>query len=81
MSIECTFPRLKIGQPVENWRSCSGACLILYRARSLRGFHRPLANMKRAIYALLPAGAYTAIVRGVGNATGTAVVEIYNVRK
>ena len=34
-----------------------------------------------AIYALLPAGAYTAIVRGVGNATGTAVVEIYNVRK
>ena len=31
-----------------------------------------------AILAMLPAGSFTAIVRGAGNTTGTALVEIYN---
>jgi hypothetical protein len=32
-----------------------------------------------AIYATLSAGAYTAVVHGVGNATGVALVEVYSV--
>jgi len=37
-------------------------------------------NEEAAIVRTLPAGAYTAIVRGVGNTTGVAVVEVYNLQ-
>jgi sugar lactone lactonase YvrE len=36
--------------------------------------------MEAAIYAALPAGSYTAIVRGVGDTTGNALIEVYSVR-
>ena len=32
-----------------------------------------------AIYAILPAGSYTAVVRGAGDTDGTALVEVYSV--
>jgi hypothetical protein len=39
----------------------------------------PPGNPKEsAIVSSLPPGAYTAIVRGVSNAIGNAVVEVYN---
>ena len=41
----------------------------------------PTNARESAIYATLPAGAYTAIVRGVNDATGIAVVEVYNLSK
>jgi hypothetical protein len=40
----------------------------------------PTRNEEAAIVRTLPAGAYTAIVRGVGNTTGVAVVEVYNLQ-
>lgn len=41
----------------------------------------PTNAHESAIYATLPAGPYTAVVRGVNGATGTAVVEVYNLSK
>jgi hypothetical protein len=38
----------------------------------------PSDNSESAILARLPAGAYTAILRGKGNATGVALLEYYN---
>jgi hypothetical protein len=40
----------------------------------------PTDDRESAIYATLPAGHYTAVVRGVGNATGNAMVEVYNLQ-
>jgi len=34
-----------------------------------------------AIYATLPAGNYTAVVRGAGDTTGTALIEIYSLNQ
>ena len=41
----------------------------------------PTNARESAIYATLPAGAYTAVVRGVNGATGIAVAEAYNLSK
>ena len=41
----------------------------------------PTNARESAIYATLPAGAYTAVVRGVNDATGVALVEAYNLSK
>ena len=38
----------------------------------------PTSNLEPAIWAVLPPGAYTAILRGNNNTTGTALVEIYD---
>jgi sugar lactone lactonase YvrE len=40
----------------------------------------PTDNRESAIYATLPAGHYTAVVRGAGSTTGIAVVEVYNLQ-
>ena len=40
--------------------------------------HAPRDQRESAIIADLPAGNYTAIVRGVGNMTGVALVEVYD---
>ena len=39
----------------------------------------PSDPLESAIYAVLPAGSYTAVVRGAGDTTGTALVEVYSV--
>ncbi|CAN5438497.1 hypothetical protein BH18VER2_BH18VER2_04300 [soil metagenome] len=39
----------------------------------------PTDPNESAVYATLPAGNYTAVVRGVGETTGTALVEIYSI--
>jgi hypothetical protein len=38
----------------------------------------PTNNLEPAIWATLPPGAYTALLRGKNNATGTALVEVYD---
>jgi hypothetical protein len=40
----------------------------------------PTDDRESAIYATLPAGDYTAIVRGANNTTGVAIVEVYNLQ-
>ena len=40
--------------------------------------HIPGDRMDSAIIATLPAGNYTAIVRGVNNTTGVGLVEVYD---
>ncbi|MBA2433729.1 MAG: hypothetical protein H0V54_01350, partial [Chthoniobacterales bacterium] len=39
----------------------------------------PTNNAESAIFATLPPGAYTAIVRGVNDTTGVGLVEVYNI--
>lgn len=41
----------------------------------------PTNNLEPAIWALLPPGAYTAILRGKNNTMGTALVEIYDLNQ
>jgi hypothetical protein len=38
----------------------------------------PPNDHESAIYAVLPAGNFTAIVSGVGNTTGVALIEVYS---
>lgn len=45
---------------------------------SARGL-APSNSKESAIYATLPAGSYTAVVRGAGDSTGVALVEVYSV--
>ncbi|MDP9098475.1 MAG: hypothetical protein M3N48_05710 [Verrucomicrobiota bacterium] len=40
----------------------------------------PGDDRESVVYAALPAGHYTAVVRGAGTATGNAVVEVYNIQ-
>jgi sugar lactone lactonase YvrE len=40
----------------------------------------PTNDKESAVLVTLPAGQYTAIVRGVGNSTGNAVVEVFNLQ-
>jgi hypothetical protein len=40
----------------------------------------PTDPSESAIYATLPAGNYTAVVRGAGDTTGTALVEVYSLQ-
>ena len=55
----------------DNWRSTQEAEII---ATTIP----PSNDLESAIVATLPAAAYTAIVRGVNNGTGIAVVEAYD---
>ena len=55
----------------DNWKDGDEASV---RATGLA----PQNDAESVILATLPVGAYTAIVRGKGNATGVALVEVYN---
>ncbi len=54
----------------DNWRSTQQAEIIASTVP-------PTSDNEAAVVATLPPGPYTAIVRGSGNTTGVAVVEIY----
>jgi uncharacterized repeat protein (TIGR03803 family) len=56
-----------------NWRDTQQAAI---QATGLA----PTDNRESALIQALTSGGYTAIVRGVGNTTGVAVVEVYNLR-
>jgi hypothetical protein len=55
----------------DNWRTTQEAAII---ASTIP----PTNDKEAAIVATLPPGNYTATVRGVGNTTGVALVEVYN---
>lgn len=57
----------------DNWRTSQQSLIIGTGVP-------PTDDRESAIYATLPAGNYTAIVRGVGGITGNAVVEVYNLQ-
>jgi hypothetical protein len=55
----------------DNWRDSQQAADITAKGLA------PTSDLESAIFATLPPGAYTAIVRGKGNMTGVALVEAY----
>jgi uncharacterized protein (DUF1800 family) len=55
----------------DNWRTSQQAAII---AAGLA----PLDDRESALIATVPTGSYTAIVRGANNATGVALVEVYD---
>ena len=56
----------------DNWSVADAATMTAVGAFAL-----PAGSKDAVIVATLPAGAYTAVVSGVGNSTGTALVELY----
>jgi hypothetical protein len=64
----------------DNWQhTIVGGIITSDQTLAIRNSsHAPGDNRESAIVADLPAGNYTAIVRGVNNTTGVALVEVYN---
>lgn len=63
----------------DNWSSASNATDIAAAATSVSAFALTSGSRDAAILTTLSAGSYTAVVSGVGNTTGTALVELYTV--
>ena len=61
----------------DNWSSAINAVEISATAAAVGAFALPTGSRDAALVTTLPAGNYTAIVSGVGNTTGTALVELY----
>jgi hypothetical protein len=57
----------------DNWKDGNAQALI-------DNGYAPSDDREAAIFALLPPGAYTAVVRGKNGTTGVALVEFYNLR-
>lgn len=55
----------------DNWRDSQGAEIE-------ESGLAPESEMEAAIIAVLPAGGYTAVLRGVNQTTGTALIEVYD---
>ncbi|MBI5771403.1 MAG: arylsulfatase [Verrucomicrobia bacterium] len=63
----------------DNWSTAANAAAISAAAASAGAFAFPSGSRDAALLVELSAGNYTATVSGVGNTTGTALVEIYTV--
>jgi hypothetical protein len=65
----------------DNWqRTIIGGIITSDQVRDIRNSgHAPEDGRESAIIADLPAGNYTAVVRGVDNMTGVALVEVYDI--
>ena len=62
----------------DNWSSATNAAEISAAATSFGAFALPNGSRDAALVTTLPAGSYSAVVSGVGNTTGTALVELYS---
>ena len=64
----------------DNWQhTIIGGIITRDQVRDIRNSgHAPADPRESAIIAELPPGNYTAIVRGVNNSTGVALVEVYD---
>ena len=64
----------------DNWRTTIiGGIITSDQVRDIRSSgHAPTDGRESVIIAELPAGNYTAILRGVNNTTGVALVEVYD---
>jgi hypothetical protein len=61
----------------DNWSGATNAVEISATAAAVGAFALPAGSRDAALLTTLLAGNYTAIVSGVGNTTGTALVELY----
>ena len=61
----------------DDWSVGAGASEISSTAAAVGAFALPAGSKDAALVVTLPAGSYTAVVSGVGSATGTALVELY----
>ena len=66
-------------QQNDNWLSASNAAQVGLASAQVGAFGLPATSKDSAMLATLDPGSYTAQVSGVGNATGVALVEIYEV--
>jgi hypothetical protein len=64
----------------DNWQTTIIGGIIMHDQVQdiMNSGHAPTDPRESAIIANLPAGNYTAIVRGVSNTTGVALVEVYD---
>ncbi len=63
----------------DNWSSAANATEIAATAAAVGAFALTSGSKDAALLVTLPPGAYTAVVSGVANSTGTALVELYTV--
>ncbi|MEI7552145.1 MAG: DUF1566 domain-containing protein [Verrucomicrobiota bacterium] len=63
----------------DNWSSAANAGAIAATGTAVGAFPLPAGSKDAAVLVSLSAGAYTAVVSGVGNTTGIALVELYAV--
>jgi gluconolactonase len=63
----------------DNWSTATNASEMSSAATAVGAFAIASGSRDAAILTSLPAGSYTAVVSGVGNTTGTALVELYTV--
>jgi hypothetical protein len=61
----------------DNWSSAANSAEIASAAAQSGAFALASGSRDAALLATLEVGSYTAVVSGVGNASGTALVEIY----
>lgn len=61
----------------DNWSLAANAAEIATTATAVGAFALAVGSKDAVILTTLTPGAYTAVVSGVGNATGTALVELY----
>jgi hypothetical protein len=61
----------------DNWSSAANAADVSAAAATAGAFAFAGGSKDAALLVSLPAGAYTAVVSGVGGTTGTALVELY----
>ena len=61
----------------DNWSAATNAAEITAAASTVGAFPLTSGSKDSAVFATLAAGTYTAVVSGVGGATGTALVELY----
>ena len=64
----------------DNWQTTIIGGIIIHSQvqQIINSGHAPMDPRESAIIASLPAGNYTAIVRGVSNTTGVGLVEVYD---
>ncbi|MCX6951180.1 MAG: hypothetical protein NTV51_03210, partial [Verrucomicrobia bacterium] len=61
----------------DNWSGAANAAELLSAATAAGAFALPAGSRDAALLVALAPGSYSAVVSGVGNTTGTALVEIY----
>jgi len=63
----------------DNWATGEDAQIITTAANAAGAFPFAASSRDSAMIVMLPPGAYTVQLSGVGNATGVGIVEVYDV--
>ncbi len=62
----------------DNWSAAANSAEIAAAGAAFGAFNLPAGSRDAALLVSLPAGSYSAVVSGVNNGTGTALVELYS---